>query len=159
VEEALLIDIGIGASAAILGIAIGFLLGRRRGARSAGDSDWKIRLAARDQDLADAMSRLVDAELAYQAAMEQVTAMPSGDPESMARIEALTEELAEAEDELTRLRVLGIDRTPAGGNLSRRLETLEAELATLESLRCPEPAAHRRNAADAAEPPTAASGR
>ncbi|MEX0826455.1 MAG: hypothetical protein WD184_06890 [Acidimicrobiia bacterium] len=145
-EEALIIQIGIGAGAGVLGLAGGFLLGRRRrrpGPENA--SDWKLRLAARDHDLFNAMDRLVEAEMAYQASMEQPTATPAGASDSAARIEALTEELAEAEDELTRLQVLGVDRTPAGGNLARRLETLESELATLESLRCPDPSAHRRS--------------
>ncbi|MEX2420062.1 MAG: hypothetical protein WD652_06740 [Acidimicrobiia bacterium] len=144
-EEALIIQIGIGAGAAVLGIAVGFLLGRGRRPGPEDASDWKLRLAARDQDLSSAMDRLVEAEMAYQAAMEQVSAAAAGNPDSAARIEALTEELAEAEDELTRLQVLGVDRTPAGGNLARRLETLESELATLESLRCPDPSAHRRS--------------
>lgn len=159
-EDALWIDIGIAAAALLGGLSIGLLIGRRGGRRTEPDGDWKLRLAARDQDLADAMGRLVDAEMAYQAAMEQMSAMPASDPESLARIEALTEELAEAEDELTRLQVLGVDRTPAGGSLARRLETLEAELANLQSLRCPEPAAHRRaeRGVDLDRPQSAASG-
>jgi hypothetical protein len=146
-EEALIIQIGIGAGAAVTGLAVGFLLGRWRRPGPEDATDWKLRLAARDQDLSSAMDRLVEAEMAYHAAMEAGSATPAGDSDSVARIEALTEELAEAEDELTRLRVLGVDRTPAGGNLARRLETLESELATLESLRCPDPSAHRRSEA------------
>jgi hypothetical protein len=158
VGEALWIEVVIGVAAAALGLTVGWLIGRRRRADPERSSDWRLRLAARDQDLSNAMDRLVEAEIAYQAAMEQVSALPTSDPASAARIDGLTEELAEAHDELTRLRVLGVDRTPAGGNnLARRLETLESELATLESLRCPDPSAHRRSEGASIDPANPAS--
>jgi len=141
-EDRLLIDIGIPAAAALVALLIGFSLGRTRKRPGPDEADWRVRLAARDRDLLDATERLVDAELALQEVLGHATA-PTLDAETAAQVSSLTEELQEAEDELMRLRSLGVDRTPAGGSIARRLETLEAELATLESMRCPDPAAHR----------------
>lgn len=135
-------QIALLAGSTVVALFLGYVAGRHRSNGNAGSSDWKMRLAARDRDLAEAADRLIEAELALQTALQGTH--QGSDPESRARIDALTEELADAEDELTRLRSLGVHEAAAEGTLARRLETLEAELATLESLRCPDPAAHRR---------------
>ena len=130
---------------AVAAMLVGLAMGRHRANRGNVTADWKMRLATRDRDLSDAVDRLIEAELALQDALKAQERDP--DAGIRARVAALAEELTEAEDELTRLRALGVDRAPVDGSVARRLETLEAELATLESLRCPDPSAHRRRGA------------
>ena len=134
-------------AALALGGAVGFLTGRAR--REWHDvSDWKMRMAARDRDLSDTVERLAEAEVELQSVRDRVTASPVHDPEAEARIAALTEELQSADEELTRLRSLEVDKAPAASSdMARRLEALEVELSTLASMRCPDPSAHRRTAA------------
>ena len=138
-DQTTMTQLAVLGSSIVLSLAAGFLVGSRRSSRVAASADWRIRLAARDRDLAEAVDRMIEAEIALQEAIRD----SAGDAER-ARLIALSEELADAEDELNRLRALGVDRVPARGDLAHRMETLEAELATLESLRCPDPSAHRR---------------
>jgi predicted flap endonuclease-1-like 5' DNA nuclease len=131
------------AGAAVGGIMVGFAVGRSRVPK--GDAvDWRIRMAARDRELADSAGRLADAAVEIQTLRARMdSSVP--DPATEARIATLTEELGLADEELTRLRSLGVDRTQAGSSdMARRLEALEVELSTLASMRCPDPAAHRR---------------
>lgn len=132
---------------ATAGLVVGGIIGawaaRRRAERIRRAADWEGRLAARDRDLAEAVDRMLEADLALHDAIEARRGGPGVDPEAEARIGVLTEELAEAEDELTRLRALAIDHVPDEGSVADRMERLEAELVTLESFRCPDPSAHR----------------
>lgn len=131
-----------GGAALVTGLVGGILIGRRR--PGGGDADWKMRMAARDHDLADAVARLSDAEIELQALRIQVSSVPPPDVQIEARLAELTEELNQADEELTRLRFLGVDKEPAGSSaMARRLESLEVELSTLASMRCPDPSAHR----------------
>ena len=66
------------------------------------------------------------------------------------QIDALERELAEAEEELVSLRAGTEEGAGADSPGRSRIEELESELATLDSLRCPDPAAHRPQ--DTAEP-------
>ena len=142
----------VGGSALLIGFVVGRLF-RRGGSHGSEEADWRVRVAARDRDLGDAVERLADAEIELQALRERLMALPSRDPETEAQIADLTEELGLADDELTRLRSLGVDKSPAGSSaLARRLESLEVELSTLASLRCPDPSAHRRSLAGSQAP-------
>jgi len=155
VSQESIVQLAAAAVAALaLGGAVGFLVGRAR--REWHDvSDWKMRMTARDRDLSDAVERLAEAEVELQSLRDRVTASPVHDPEAEARIAALTEELTSADEELTRLRSLEVDKAPAASSdMARRLEALEVELSTLASMRCPDPSAHRRTAAPT--PPRAA---
>jgi len=133
--ESVLLLVLIPIGSLVVGIASGsFLRGKRTGGTS--EADWKLRLEARDRDLRDAEQRLM-------ALIKAVGAIDSS-VDAADRLIALDEELRNADEELDRLRALEIDKNPASGSISRRLEELEVELATLESMKCPEPAAHRR---------------
>lgn len=146
-SEVSLMQVAIGGSALVAGLVIGLLIGRiGRGGRE--EADWRMRMAARDRELADTVDRLADAEVELQSLRDRVVLLPTHDPETDARLAELTEELAQADEELTRLRSLGVDQSLAGStDLARRLEALEVELSTLASMRCPDPAAHRKAAA------------
>ena len=144
--------IAVAAAASGAGVVVGLRIGRTRRDRH-DTGDWKVRMAARDRDLGDAVERLADAEIELQALRERLMALPSRDPETEAQIAGLTEELGLADDELTRLRSLGVDKSPAGSSaLARRHESLEVELSTLASLRCSDPSAHRRSLAGSQAP-------
>lgn len=120
----------------VVGIASGWFFRGKRNSGGTSVADWKLRLEARDRDLRDAEQRLM-------ALVKAVGAIDSS-VDAADRLIALDEELRNADEELDRLRALEIDKNPASGSISRRLEELEVELATLESMKCPEPAAHRR---------------
>ena len=125
--------------ALVLGLVAGWVVRGARNSSGVSDADWRLRLAARDRDLEEAEHRL--------ASLVRAVGALDGDMDAAARLVALDEELLEAEHELDRLRALEIDKNPASSSImARRLEELEVELATLESLRCPEPSAHRRSA-------------
>ncbi len=134
---------GAGLGGLLVGVVAGLVIGRGNRPEDT-ETDWKVRMAARDRDLTDAVDRLADAEVELQSLRERLGATRRPDPEADAQIAALTEELHLADDELTRLRSLGVDRSPAASSgLAQRLEALEVELATLASMRCPDPSAHR----------------
>ena len=120
----------------VIGIAGGWMLRGRRNSGETSVADWRLRLEARDRDLRDAEERLI--------ALVQAVGAVDSSVDAADRLIALDEELRNADEELDRLRALEIDKNPASGSISRRLEELEVELATLESMKCPEPAAHRR---------------
>jgi chromosome segregation ATPase len=136
-----------------VGLGVGWLAGGRR-ARGNDLQNWKTRLAARDEDLRRSENALGEATIEVETLRnrlreaEMAPAQHDRRPEPPdadlpAQLEALERELAEAEDEIVRLRSEA--EQPSGdAGLRRRLEELEAELATLESLRCPDPTAHRR---------------
>lgn len=130
----------LSAGAFITGLGGGWLLRGARNNAGLSDDDWKLRLEARDRDLREAQDRMT--------ALIRAVGSLENEMDGPARLIALDEELRRAEEELDRLRALEIDRNPAAGSMARRLEELEVELATLESMRCPEPAAHRRMQAD-----------
>jgi predicted nuclease with TOPRIM domain len=151
----------VGVAAGLLtGVLLGWLVARRQVIAS-NDADWKTRLAARDADsrvLAEELSTAVTerdalrtelrkarvelAETQTRAAGNPARYGTFAGPDLEAQVEALERELAEMEDELTHLRAG--ERPPAGDSVLRnRIEELEAELATLETLRCPDPGAHR----------------
>lgn len=120
----------------LIGALAGWIGRGSRNGAGVSEADWRLRLQARDRDLREAEARLA-------ALVEAVSAL-DGDTNAADRLIALEEELSNADQELDRLRALEIDKNPASGSMSRRLEELEVELATLESMKCPEPAAHRR---------------
>ena len=128
--------------AMLVGLLGGWLLRGSRNGDGISTADWRIRLAARDRDLREAEERL--------AALVRAVSDLDADTSAADRLIALQEELERADEELDRLRALEIDKNPASGSISRRLEELEVELATLESMKCPEPAAHRRARAERA---------
>lgn len=121
----------------VIGLILGWLVRGARNSDGLTARDWRLRLAARDRDLQAAEERM--------AALVSAVGGLDGDISAADRLIALDEELRDADEELDRLRALEIDKNPASGSISRRLEELEVELATLESMRCPEPAAHRRD--------------
>ena len=120
----------------IIGLLVGWLLRGSRNSDGLTAADWRLRLATRDRDLQEAEARL--------AALVNAVGTIDGDVSAADQLIAFDEELRRAEEELDRLRALEIDKNPATGSIARRLEELEVELATLESMKCPEPAAHRR---------------
>jgi chromosome segregation ATPase len=126
--------------AMLAGLLGGWLVRGSRNSAGVSGADWRIRLEARDRDLREAEARL--------AALVGAIAALDGDMTAADRLVALEEELERADEELDRLRALAVDRDPASGSVARRLEELEVELATLESMKCPEPAAHRRARAE-----------
>lgn len=151
------------AAAMAAGAAIGWLLGRRR--RSSGSADWQRRLAARDRDLARVGDEMADQTLALQEAeariadlMHRLDAETDPDPgfraeearRQRARADALAERLRAAEGEIARLRS-GDEGGDGSAHLAHRVEELEAELTTLSSHRCPDPAAHSRSTASLEE--------
>jgi predicted flap endonuclease-1-like 5' DNA nuclease len=147
VSTASLMYLGMLLAGLVTGLVVGGIVGGvlSRSERSFEDAtDWRVRMAARDRDLLDATNRLADAQLELQSLRDRLGGARHPDPLADAQIAALTEELRLADDELTRLRSLGLDRSPAApSGIAQRLEALEVELATLASMRCPDPSAHR----------------
>jgi predicted flap endonuclease-1-like 5' DNA nuclease len=99
----------------MLGILIGVLA--RPSARS-DESEWKMRLRARDDDLQRAEAEAADAVVELQSAMAKLAAA-----------ERALADVGGAED--------------AGDETTPRVEELEVELAALHTRICPDPAAHR----------------
>lgn len=122
------------------GLLVGWLLRGARNRSGVSSADWRIRLEARDRDLREAEERLT--------ALVAAVAGLDGSTDAADLLVALQEELESADEELDRLRALEIDKNPASGSMARRLEELEVELATLESMVCPDPGAHRRARAE-----------
>lgn len=126
--------------ALLVGLLLGWLLRGARNRSGVSAADWRIRLEARDRDLREAEERLT--------ALVAAVAGLDGSTDAADRLVALEEELESADEELDRLRALEIDKNPAAGTIARRLEELEVELATLESMTCPDPGVHRRARAE-----------
>jgi hypothetical protein len=130
------------AGSMLLGLAIGWLIRGTRNRSGVSAADWRLRLESRDRDLRESEMRL--------AALVQAATALGDDMTAADRLIALEEELGKAHEELDRLLALEIDKNPASGSMARRLEELEVELATLESMKCPEPGVHRRERANRA---------
>ncbi len=142
-----------GGLAAGAGLAWG--LGARR--RGRGDRDWHTRLAARDEELRETRESLSGATaelddlraelrrlrvLLARAETAREAAPAPSDTAAPDLLEAREREPDVVQEESAPLP--SGDRAPSNGPSARdRIEELEAELATLESLRCPDPAAHR----------------
>jgi chromosome segregation ATPase len=156
------------AAGAALGILLGWLL---RGDRTKGDNakDWKTRLAARDEDLHAAQQELADTVIRLQELQAAVHRNGNGEDEdltearrtmlelgrelesarrALARLGDPASELDAARSEIASLeeRILLLEEERATGPPGARIEELEAELATLASMRCPHPGAHRQTA-------------
>lgn len=138
--DSVLLSVLIPVAALTVGLVAGWLMRGSRNADGLSAADWRLRLEARDRELREAEHRLA-------ALLTAVGAM-DGEMTTADLLIALDEELRDADEELDRLRALEIDKNPAAGSMARRLEELEVELATLESMKCPEPAAHRRARAE-----------
>lgn len=134
----------VAVGALLVGVLAGWLMRGSRNSDGVTSADWRLRLEARDRDLREAELRM--------AALVRAVGALDGEMDATDRLIALDEELRKADEELDRLRALEIDKNPASGTIARRLEELEVELATLESMKCPEPAAHRRDRAERARP-------
>jgi predicted flap endonuclease-1-like 5' DNA nuclease len=139
----------------ILGLLLGWLLRAARTTEGDTPGDWKTRLAARDEDLQAAQQELADTVLQLQELQTTVYRNGNGEP---------TKELTEArrvllelgrEMEAAELKVAGEDGSDGGLEAARsqiarleeqvlRLEAEQPELANLESVRCPDPSAHRK---------------
>jgi chromosome segregation ATPase len=152
----------VGAAGLLLGALMGWRLGLRH-ATGNSHRDWRTRVAARDSDLRTAQGALAEAAAEVEAlraesreigrqlerAEAAVAELQAGSSAAngtgaSAEIEALERELAEVEEELARARRAAAE--PRGDpELRGRIEELESELATLESLRCRDPEAHRRD--------------
>jgi hypothetical protein len=118
------------------GLLLGWLLRGARNSRGVSVSDWRIRLETRDRELRDTQVQL--------ASLIRAVGVIDGEIDAASRLMELGEELSRTDEELDRLRALEVDKYPASGSMSRRLEELEVELATLESMRCSDPTVHRR---------------
>lgn len=132
----LALAVAVPVSSLAVGLLIGWLIRGGRNARGVSEADWRIRLEARDRDLRQAQDRL--------SALVHTTGSFDEIMSAADRLVALEEEIDRSNEELDRLRALGVDREPATGSMARRLEELEVELATLASMACPDPVAHRR---------------
>lgn len=147
------------AAGVLLGILLGWLL---RGDQTEGDRDWKTRLAARDEDLRVTQEELADTVVRLQE-LEAGGRRPGESDELTEVRRAMVELGRQAEDAQRALhgngdelaaalahttdlrRRLAVLEKEAGTSSNARLESLEFELATLESLRCPDPGAHSRS--------------
>ena len=140
----------IAVAGTVAGLVVGWLA--RGGRNKDGDTreDWKTRLAARDTDLVDPQQELADLIVEFEsiAARSESAEVAESHQTSDGAAQELRDELLEARasaqrlsDEIEELRAATIPLA-ASEAMRSRVEEMEVELASLESMQCLDPEAH-----------------
>ena len=143
----------IAVAGTVAGLVVGWLA--RGGRNKDGDTreDWKTRLAARDTDLVDAQQELADLIVEFEsiAARSESAEVAESHQTYDGAAQELRDELLEARasaqrlsDEIEELRAVTIPLA-ASKAMRSRVEEMEVELASLESMQCLDPRSARHS--------------